>query len=159
MWRRTGALRGASVQSSQNPPPWRKDLADSGQFSMPAGRTAVMAASEGAACTRVPRDDREVVLAPVARRVVLLHHAGWDAPALTDHDAVVLRPGPDITAALTAGRGTPWPTRLRPPGLAGMLDERGELLAKRSGVLLVQVDLIVRAAEGETHRLLCRAAI
>jgi hypothetical protein len=159
MWRRTGALRGASVQSSQNPQPWRKRPGRQRQFSMPAGRTAVMAASEGAACVRVLYDDWEVVLAPVARGVVLLHHAGWDAPALIDRDAAVFRPGPDITAALTAGRGTPWPARWRPPGLAGVLEERGELLAKRGGVLLVQVDLIVCAAEGEAHRLLCRAAI
>jgi hypothetical protein len=126
---------------------------------MPAGRAAVMAAPEGAARVRVLRGDREVVLAPVARGVVLLHHAGRDAPAPADRDAVVFRSGPDITGALTAGHGTPGPARWCPPGLAGVLEERGELLAERGGVLLVQVDLIVRAADGEPHRLLRRAAI
>ena len=39
------------------------------------------------------------LLAP-AGRVVLFHHAGGDAPALTDLKVVLFRPGPDITRAL-----------------------------------------------------------
>ena len=93
---------------------------------------------------RAGRGFRGVVSASAGRRgLVLLHHAGWDAPALTDRDAMVFRPGPDIAAALAAGPGTPRPAGLRPPGLAGMLDERHELLAERGGVLLIQVNLIV----------------
>jgi hypothetical protein len=40
-----------------------------------------------------------------------------------------------------------------------MIDERGELLAEGPGVLVVQVDLILRAAEGEPHRLIARSPI
>jgi hypothetical protein len=83
----------------------------------------------------VPRGGCGLVLASVGRRVVLLCHAGRDAPALTDRQAVFLRPGPDITAALTAGRGPPGPARLCPPGAAGVLNVGRELLAKRGGVL------------------------
>jgi hypothetical protein len=61
------------------------------------------------------------VLASVGRRVVLLQHAGRDAPALTDRQAVLFRPGPDITAALTVDCGPTAPARLCPPGLAGVL--------------------------------------
>src|SRR5215467_7209637 len=72
---------------------------------------------------------------------------------------MVFRPGPDLPGALTTGHGTGRPGWLMPPGLAGMLDERRDLLAERGGVLLAQVDLIVRAAEGEPHGLIRRAAI
>src|SRR5262245_39317436 len=51
---------------------------------------------------------RWFVLAP-AGRVVLLHDAGRDAPALTDRQAVLLRPGPDITGAPPPGRGPAGP--------------------------------------------------
>src|SRR5215510_11773606 len=67
-------------------------------------------------------------------------------------------PDPDITRALPAGRGPPGPAALGAPGPAGMLEVGPELLAERSGVLGVQVDLTVGAIEGEPHRLLCRAA-
>jgi hypothetical protein len=36
---------------------------------------------------------------------------------------------------------------LSPPGLAGMIDERCELLAERRGVLLAQIDLILGAID------------
>jgi hypothetical protein len=48
---------------------------------------------------------------------------------------------------------------LSSPSLAGMLDERCELLAERGGVPLVQVDLVLRAAECEPHGLVGRATI
>jgi hypothetical protein len=63
-----------------------------------AGRTIVAAPY----WAQAPRWWRRPVLAPVSRRVILLLHTGRDAPALTDRQAVLLRPGPDITAALTA---------------------------------------------------------
>src|SRR5262249_39029846 len=91
--------------------------------------------------------------------LILRYHPGWDAPPLTDRDAMVLRPGPDIAAELTARRGAGRPAKLSPPGLAGVLDERCELLAERGRVLLAQVDFIVRATEREPHRLIRRAAI
>jgi hypothetical protein len=47
-----------------------------------------------------------LVLASVGR-VVLLHHAGGDAAALADRQAVLVRPGPDITRALAASRSPP----------------------------------------------------
>jgi len=40
-----------------------------------------------------------------------------------------------------------------------VLNERGHHLAERSGVLLTQVDLILRATEPEPHGLICWAAI
>jgi hypothetical protein len=67
---------------------------------MPAGRAAVVATSEDAARVRVLRGDWEVVLARVARGVVLLHHVGRDAPTLTDGDAVVFRGSSRLTGTL-----------------------------------------------------------
>src|SRR5215472_9824438 len=98
--------------------------------------------------------------APFARRgLVLLHDAGRDAPALADGDAVVSCPGPDVAAALAARRGTHRPPQRPAPGLAGVLDKWCELLTERIGVLLAQVDLVVRTAESEPHGLVRRAAI
>ena len=94
-----------------------------------------------------------------AGSVVLLNDAGGDAPAGADSDALVFRPRPDIAAAVPAGRGPPRPAALSPPGLAGMIDERGELAAQRRGVLLAQIDLIFRTIHPEPHRLLRRAPI
>ena len=93
-----------------------------------------------------------------ADRVVLFHHAGRDAPALANCQAVLFRPGPDVTRALTVSRGPPGATRLRPSGSAGMRKVGLELLAERGGVLGVQVNLIVRALEREPDSLLGRAA-
>src|SRR5689334_2037522 len=91
--------------------------------------------------------------------VVLLGHARGDTPTIADRDALVLRPGPDVRAALTAGRGPPRPAPRPPPGPARVLDERRELPAERRGVLSAQVDLVVGAAEPEPHRLIRRASI
>src|SRR5260370_15821027 len=111
-------------------------------------------------------DDAEVrgsrwwwlVLTPAGRGVVvLLQHAGGDAPALTDRQAVLFRPNPDIAAALTVRCGPPGTARLGPPRLAGVLKIGCEVFAERGGVLGVQVDLIVGAVEGEPHRLLRRS--
>ncbi len=52
-------------------------------------------------------------LAP-AGRVVLVHHAGGDAPALAHRQAVLFRPRPDITRALAGGRGPPCTAGLCP---------------------------------------------
>src|SRR5215470_12489954 len=91
--------------------------------------------------------------------VVLLGHAGGDAPAVADRDALILRPGPDVRAALAAGRGPPGPAPRPPARLARALDEGRELPAERVGVLGAQVDLIVGAAEPEPHRLIRRASV
>src|SRR5689334_15399358 len=91
--------------------------------------------------------------------LVPLHHAGRDAPALTDHDAVVFRPRPDVTAVLPAGLSTSRSARLRSPGLAGVLKVRRELLAERGGVAGPQVDLIAGAIDGEPDGLIGRAAV
>jgi hypothetical protein len=40
-----------------------------------------------------------------------------------------------------------------------MFNEGGELLTERPGVLLVQIDLVLRAADYEPYRLVCRASI
>src|SRR5690348_1910434 len=114
-----------------------------------------------AADAHSPRDDHRLQCSPLlsaARRAVLLQHAGRDAAALTDRDAVLLRPGPDIPGALTARRGPRWPPRLPPPGFAGVFDEWRELLAERFRVLLAQVDLILGPAEGEPDGLIGRTA-
>src|SRR5262249_7895830 len=78
-----------------------------------------------------------------------------DAPALAYRQAVLLRPGPNVTRALAVGRGA---ARLRPPGRAGVLQVGRELLAELRGVLGVQVDLIVGAVKREPDSLLGRAA-
>src|SRR5579859_970338 len=96
-------------------------------------------------------------LAP-AGCVVLLGHAGGDAAALADRQAMLFRPGADITRALAAGCGPPGTARLRPPGAAGVLKVGRELLAERGGVLGVQVDLIVGAVEREPDGVLGWAA-
>jgi hypothetical protein len=72
--------------------------------------------------------------------------------------AVLVRPGPDVTRALAAGCSPPGAARLRPPGPAGMRNVGRELLAERGGVLGVQVDLIAGALEREPDSLLARAA-
>lgn len=92
------------------------------------------------------------VSASVGSCLVLLHHAGGDTPARTDRDAMVVRPSPDIAAALTAGGGLGRPVDLPAPGLAGMLDERRRLLAERAGMLLAQVDLILHSAPPTLNR-------
>ena len=92
-------------------------------------------------------------------RVVLLSHAREDAPAIADRDALVLRPGPDVRAALTARHGPPGAAPLPPARPAGVLDERRELPAERISVHCAQVYLVVGAAEPEPHRLIRRASI
>src|SRR5215468_6418283 len=77
--------------------------------------------------------------------VVLLGHARGDTPAVADLDALILRPRPDVRAALPAGRGPPGPAPRPPAHPAGVLDERRELPAERIGVLGAQVDLVVGA--------------
>jgi len=79
---------------------------------------------------------------------VLLHNAGRDALAAADRDALVVRPRPDIAAALTARRGT-----------GCVLSQGCQLLAERPGIVLVQIDLVRGAADLEPHRLRCRAAV
>src|SRR5262249_22393572 len=96
-------------------------------------------------------------LLAAAGRVVLFHHAGGDAPALANCQAVLFGPGPDVTRALAVSRGPPGAARLRPAGPAGMRKVGRELLAELGGVLGVQVDLIVGVLEREPDGLLGRA--
>jgi hypothetical protein len=65
---------------------------------------------------------------------------GWRVPlaALTDRQAVLFRPGPDVTRALAARRSTPGPAGLGMPGPAGVLEERRELLAERAAFLALR---------------------
>src|SRR5215471_21506564 len=92
-------------------------------------------------------------------RLVLLHDAGGDAPAVADRDALALRPRPDAAAALPARRGTPGPAPRPPARLAGVPDEGRQLPAERRGVLAVQIYLVIRAVDPEPHRLIRRATI
>jgi hypothetical protein len=112
----------------------------------------------GRRCSHMSRP-RCLPSASFCRGLVLLHHAGRNAAALTDRQAVVFRPGPDVTAALTARRGPPRAAGLGAAGLARVLDERRQLLPERGGVFLAQVDLILGAGEPEPHGLSRRAAI
>jgi hypothetical protein len=79
------------------------------------------------------------VSALAACGLVLLHHAGRDAAALADRQAMLLRPGTDITRALPAGRSPPGPAPWCPPGFAGVPDIGREQLAECGGVLGAQV--------------------
>src|SRR6266516_1515443 len=97
--------------------------------------------------------------APFVGGFVPLRNAGRDAPAAADVDALFFRPRPDIAAVLMARRGTRWPAALPPANPAGVLDEGCQLLAERPGILLVQIDLVLRATDRESHRLLRRATI
>jgi len=87
---------------------------------------------------------------PVACGAVLPGHAGWNAAA-----ALTARP-----CFFAEARISPERCRLdgAPPGFAGVLHIGRELLAERSAILGVQVDLIVGAFEGEPQGLRCRAA-
>ena len=76
--------------------------------------------------------------AMVARGLILLHHGGRDAAALTDRQTMLFRPGPDIPRALPARCGPPGPASPGTPGPAGMLNVGRELLAQRGGVLGIQ---------------------
>src|SRR6266487_6207102 len=60
---------------------------------------------------------------------------------------------------LATGCGTPRPAALCPSSLAGMVDEGRELAAERRGVLPAQIDLILRAVQAESHRLIRPAPI
>ena len=91
--------------------------------------------------------------------LLFARRAGRDTPTLADGDAMVFRPGPDIAAALAAGRAARRSVQLNSPRLAGMLEERCELLAEGDGVLGAEVDLIVRATEAEPYGLIGWAAV
>jgi hypothetical protein len=91
--------------------------------------------------------------------LVLVNDAGEDAPALADRDALVLGPRTDVRAALAACHGPPGPAARSPPGLTGVVDERRELLTEPGGVAGTQVNLICRAINLESHRLVRRAPI
>jgi hypothetical protein len=60
----------------------------------------------------------------LGRGLVLLHHARRDPPAAANRDAVLLGPGPDVAAALTAHRGACGPARLSPAGPCGRARRR-----------------------------------
>ncbi len=66
-------------------------------------------------------------------------------PAFADCDAIVLRPGSDIAAALAARCGPCRPVSLSSPGLTAVFDEGSELLAECGGVLGAQVNLMLGA--------------
>jgi hypothetical protein len=90
---------------------------------------------------------------------VLLDHAGRDAPAPADRDAVVFHPRPDVAAALPARCGPRRPAARTAAGLAGVVDVGRDLLAEGGGVLRAEVDLVVGAVEPEPQRLVGWAAV
>ena len=92
-WRRAGALRGGDAAMAYE--------------AWPVGQYARWASGYGGVHGSEVRSGaawRSGLSVPAARGVVLLCHAGRDAPSFTDRDAVVLCPGPDIPGALAAGR-------------------------------------------------------
>jgi hypothetical protein len=105
------------------------------------------------------RTGRKTASAPARRGVIPRHHIRRNAPPGTDRNALPGRPRPDRSTTLTARRRPPGPAPRPPPSPAGVLDERCQLPAERRSVLLVQVDLILRATDRKPHRLDCRAAI
>jgi hypothetical protein len=88
-----------------------------------------------------PGDDRHgagYLSGPFDGGMVLLPHAGGNAPALADHDALGLRPGPDIGAALTACRGTRRPVGWSLPCCAGGFNERVSSLRNAAAFFLLR---------------------
>jgi hypothetical protein len=77
-------------------------------------------------------------LLPCRGAFVLLDHARRDAAALADRDTLVLRPRPDIAAALTACCGTYRSAALSSSSLAGVFDVGRDLPAEPAGVLLLR---------------------
>src|SRR5215470_7376451 len=90
---------------------------------------------------------------------VLRNDAGGDAPPFADRDALVFGPRPDGRAALTAGCSVPGRAARSPARLARVGDERCELPAERGRVAGAQVNLVLRTADPEPHRLIGRAAM
>lgn len=106
-------------------------------------------------CAQVPcqgRQRRRLVVSGF----VLLSHVGGDTTAIADQDAVLSRPGPDIAAALTSRRVSRRSAALSTPRLTSMSNVRRELLAQRGRVLLVQINLVLEAAQPEPDRLIRR---
>jgi hypothetical protein len=91
---------------------------------------------------------------PCGPGLILLGHAGWDAATVADRDAVGLRPGADVCAVLPANRAPAGPAGQPPASLAGVLNERRELLAEAAGVLGAQIDLIIGTVDPEPNRLI-----
>jgi hypothetical protein len=89
---------------------------------------------------------------------VLGNDAGGDPPPFADRNALILCPRPDVRATLPAGCAAPGSAARSPSRPAAVGDERCELPAERRRVAGAQVDLVGRAADGEPHRLIRRAA-
>jgi hypothetical protein len=79
-------------------------MADGRQLCMPSGERRVR---ESGGAWRGWAPAGLVALLASASGVVLLYHGGRDAPALTDRQAVLFRPGPDITRG-AGGRVSRW---------------------------------------------------
>jgi hypothetical protein len=84
-----------------------------------------------------------------AGRVVLLRHAGRDAPARTDGQAGLLAQAPDITGALAASRGPPGPTRWCPPRCG---PPSGVFRPLACGAGMLDDDVSVEGAAGASAR-------
>ena len=78
---------------------------------------------------------------------VLLDHAGGNPATVADRDALISRPRPNTTVALTTRCAALRPAARSPDGLAGVFGERDELLVKDSSVPGAQVDLVVSAVQ------------
>src|SRR5450631_3870957 len=77
-----------------------------------------------------------------------------------DCDALTLGPVPDLGGARPAGPRSPAsPAATGTAALPCGLDERRDGLPELLGVLRVQVDLVLRAAEGELDGAVCLAAV
>src|SRR6266568_4860251 len=79
--------------------------------------------------------------------------SGLVLPGNAGGDALGFRPRPDAAAALASCCGARRRVTLSASGLTGMFDERREPLPEGLRVLLAEIDLVLRAAYREPHRL------
>lgn len=91
-------------------------------------------------------------LRAVAGAFVFRNHVGGQPSVVSDLETMFFCPGTDSTAPLTASASSRLRTLSRSGG-AGMVDERGQLLAEALSVLRVQVNLKNPAVQPEQNRL------
>jgi hypothetical protein len=123
-------------------PPWRAGRAEQS----PLLRSVRTAPSLGRAA---PRSSASCGLAATLRRLVLLDNAAGQSSVIGDGEAVLLRPGADLAAALPAGCRPDRAAHLPGPGRPGVLHEAAQLPAQLSGMPRVEVDRVRPAVYAE----------
>jgi hypothetical protein len=95
----------------------------------------------------------------LVRGFVLRDDVRRNAPALIDLVSALLRPLPDLSAALTAGAGARPAPPCRRACFARVLDIVGKFFTKLARVARTQIDLIRGAVESKRHGLCSLASI